>query len=71
MAPLCIITFRHSDSLTTIIAKYWVTFQCTKDLSQTAQEREGPIAHNVVSIALHVVCTEFLCVYMSENSQIF
>jgi len=57
MAPLCIIILRYNDSLTTIIAKYWATLRYTKVLSQTAQDHEGPIAHNVVSIALHAVCT--------------
>ena len=52
MAPLCIIIFRYNDSLTTVIGKYRVTFQYTEVLCQTAQDHEGPTAHNVVSIAL-------------------
>jgi len=70
-APLCITRFRSNDSLTTIIAKYQVTFQCTKVLSRTAQDHEGPIAHNVVSIALHAACTEVLCVYLSHKARFF
>jgi len=42
-----------------------------KVLSQTAQDHEGPIAHNVVSIALRAACTEVLCVYLSQNNQTF